>query len=232
MPPFAGQGMCSGIRDAANLAWKLDLVLGDRAPEALLDTYQEERQPHVQHMMKLSMAMGDVITETDPVKAAQRDAVVLAKGTDPDAVPMRMFFPIGAGLVRPGPDGTMTAPVGELMPQGRVADSRTVDRFDEVVGRGFILLSSVDPDGILSADDKEFLHGIGGRAVHIRPRGSAPGVADSLTVVDAEDVYLPFLAKAGAVALLVRPDFYVFGASPDGAGLSGLVQDLRGRLAG
>ena len=47
MPPFAGQGMCSGIRDAANLAWKLDLVLAGRAPATLLDTYPSERIPQV-----------------------------------------------------------------------------------------------------------------------------------------------------------------------------------------
>src|SRR5205085_12616954 len=47
MPPFAGQGMCSGLRDAANLAWKLDLVLGGRCSESVRDTYATERIPHV-----------------------------------------------------------------------------------------------------------------------------------------------------------------------------------------
>src|SRR5512141_1672962 len=43
-PPFAGQGLCSGLRDAANLAWKLAAVLGGQAADTLLDTYQTERE--------------------------------------------------------------------------------------------------------------------------------------------------------------------------------------------
>ena len=58
MPPFAGQGMCSGLRDAANLAWKLDLVLADVAGDALLDSYQSERLPSARAAIDFSMELG------------------------------------------------------------------------------------------------------------------------------------------------------------------------------
>src|SRR6185436_15202718 len=74
MPPFAGQGMCSGLRDVANLAWKLDLVLAARAPATLLDTYPSERIPHVRTVIDFSMALGKVICIADPAEAAGRDA--------------------------------------------------------------------------------------------------------------------------------------------------------------
>ncbi|HRA36040.1 MAG TPA: bifunctional 3-(3-hydroxy-phenyl)propionate/3-hydroxycinnamic acid hydroxylase, partial [Acidimicrobiales bacterium] len=70
MPPFAGQGLCAGVRDAANLAWKLDLVLTDRAPDALLDTYQDERLPSARAAIRFSMDLGKVICVADPDEAA------------------------------------------------------------------------------------------------------------------------------------------------------------------
>jgi 3-(3-hydroxy-phenyl)propionate hydroxylase len=82
MPPFAGQGMCSGLRDAANLAWKLTAALGG-ADEALLDTYQAEREPHVRAFIELAIGMGRVVCTLDPEAAAQRDAAMLAPGRSP-----------------------------------------------------------------------------------------------------------------------------------------------------
>jgi flavoprotein hydroxylase len=77
MPPFAGQGLCSGIRDAANLASKLDLVLRGGDP-GLLDTYEAERKPAVRQAIELSVQLGAMICLTDPVQAAERDHAMLA----------------------------------------------------------------------------------------------------------------------------------------------------------
>src|SRR6185436_13246372 len=65
MPPFAGQGMCSGMRDAANLAWKLDLVLRGRASESILDTYASERTVQVRATVEFSIELGRVICVPD-----------------------------------------------------------------------------------------------------------------------------------------------------------------------
>ena len=78
MPPFLGQGMCSGVRDAHNLVWKLALVAAGRAPDALLDTYQQERSPHVRSIIETAVALGGVLQTTDHEVAAARDAAMLA----------------------------------------------------------------------------------------------------------------------------------------------------------
>jgi 3-(3-hydroxy-phenyl)propionate hydroxylase len=72
-PPFFGQGMCHGLRDIANLAWKLELALADRAPATLLDSYQTERDPHVRAVISAAVAAGRYICMLDPAQAAARD---------------------------------------------------------------------------------------------------------------------------------------------------------------
>ena len=75
MPPFAGQGFGSGARDAANLAWKLEAVL-EGAPEALLDSYETERRPHVKAFSRLAVTLGGFVQTSDRRIAAVRDALL------------------------------------------------------------------------------------------------------------------------------------------------------------
>ena len=77
-PPFLGQGLCSGLRDAANLAWKLDLVLRGLAPAQLLDTIDSERQPQNEAIIRLAIELGKVLCQLDPQAAAERDAMLRA----------------------------------------------------------------------------------------------------------------------------------------------------------
>src|SRR5262249_48916279 len=102
MPPFAGQGMCAGLRDAANLAWKLDLVLGGRAPDALLDSYASERSPHVRALIELSVALGRVICVADPGEAAERDRRMLAEARERGGAVDAPLPPLGPGCFAEG----------------------------------------------------------------------------------------------------------------------------------
>lgn len=238
MPPFAGQGMCSGIRDAANLAWKLDLVLRAAASEALLDSYQAERAPQVRQAIDVSVEFGRIITELDTVAAAARDAHLISRQAQPDTASGSAgsySFPMAHGVLRHDDRGEVVAPAGLLMPQGRVrrgSGSGMFDdgMFDDVVGRGFVLITTVDPADALDEDDAAFLAEIGTHVVRVRHVETAPEDLGQRDVVDLDNVYLPFLGQAGQVAVLVRPDFYVFGGAHDRADLATLVAQLRTRL--
>lgn len=97
MPPFLGQGMCSGIRDAANLAWKLALVVTGRASRSLIETYTSERSRHTRHIIDTDLRLGDVIQTTDPAIARARDQQAIDAGGAVPLTPPR--FAIGSGVL-------------------------------------------------------------------------------------------------------------------------------------
>lgn len=232
MPPFAGQGMCSGFRDVANLSWKLDLALRGLADESVLDTYTAERRAHVQNAITTSVRLGKVICVTDPAAAADRDAIMLAARDREGAaaLPMSTVIPLDEGLFRQTGDGTPVRPAGTLFPQARVADAEGEGLLDEIVGLGFVLLAADDPAALLDDRRRAFLDGLGTRCAHVLPAGTEPGVPGPGAVVDIEDRYLPYLAENGATAVLVRPDFTVFGAADGPGELGALVDELAHRL--
>ncbi|MGP3688938.1 bifunctional 3-(3-hydroxy-phenyl)propionate/3-hydroxycinnamic acid hydroxylase MhpA [Streptomyces sp. IBSNAI002] len=232
MPPFAGQGMCSGIRDVVNLAWKLDLTLRGLADESLLDTYTEERRAQAKEAILSSVQLGRMICVTDPAAAAERDATVLANRRGRPAGRPEPAKPLAAGLLqRAAGAGPAGAPAGAVVPQGRVDGPGGSGLFDEVVGRGFVLLTTDDPHTVLDAERLAFLAGLGAHVVRLLPAGQAPdGAGGVVGVVDTDEVYGPYLARYGATSLLVRPDYHVFGAASGPDGTAALVDDLRDRL--
>ena len=218
MPPFAGQGLCSGLRDAANLAWKLDLVLAGRAPATLLDTYERERVPHVRAVIDFSMELGKVICIPDPAAAAARDAVMTAAVQSGQLVAPPPPLRIGPGVLR---DGDPHA--GALFIQGRVRRGGVLGRFDDVVGRGFTLLSAAgDPAAHLDREAAAFFASLGGVAAQVGPGGP---------IDDVDGVYARWFAEHGVEVVLQRPDFYLFGAAARVSDAGALVAALRARLA-
>ena len=124
-PPFAGQGLCSGLRDVDNLAWKLAAVIKRGADPALLDSYQTEREPQVRDVIQLAIAMGRVVCISDPQAAAMRDAGMLAQRAAGGAAPPPAPLRLGPGVMLEGAGG-------EYFPQPWAGDVR----MDDVLGEG------------------------------------------------------------------------------------------------
>lgn len=231
MPPFAGQGMCSGIRDVVNLAWKLDLTLRGLADDSVLDSYEEERRAHVRESILASVQLGRVICVTDPAAAAERDATVLAGRRGRGPAHPEPAKPLTGGLLHRRPGATAPEPpAGAVVPQGRVRAGGRTGLFDEVVGRGFVLLCAGDAHTALDEARLAFLAGLRTHVVPLLPSGTESGGPGEQGVVDVDDVYLPYLARLSATSLLVRPDCHVFGAADGPAGLRELVDALRDQL--
>ncbi|MBQ0959835.1 bifunctional 3-(3-hydroxy-phenyl)propionate/3-hydroxycinnamic acid hydroxylase [Ideonella sp. 4Y11] len=210
-PPFMAQGMVQGLRDAANLAWKLERVLRYSAPEALLDSYETERRPHVVATTRAAMALGRVICERDPVKAAERDARLLAEhgGTVPTTVRQSMLPDLSAGLIAAGSPGA-----GSLFPQPRVRSVPDGDTgwLDDVGGGGVRVLAG--DDALTPADVRAFeeaLSPLQGRLLRlIDPAVDSAPAEPGLLIAEEQSLLVDWLRGLGARFAIVRPDHQVY----------------------
>jgi alpha-beta hydrolase superfamily lysophospholipase len=216
-PPYMGQGACSGMRDGITLGWKLDLVLRGLASDELLDTYETERRPHATAITEISSALGRVANTHDPVAAAARDQA-FRDGTAPPPPP---FPTIGPGVVHHSPNGGSASAAGTLTPQGVVSKSGVKGLFDDVVGRGFSLVSTTDPRPVLSWAQLDFLTRLGATI-------ATPGAVGT-DIEDVDGTYEAFFRDNGVEAFIGRPDFHLFWAGAI-ADLPDAVDDLRARL--
>lgn len=202
MPPWIGQGMGSGVRDAHNLAWKLAAVLRDGASPALLDSYEAERKPHVRRVTDWAVMAGRVITERSPVLAAARG---LAFGAVDHVPPVRSFLQSGDWFPEYDYANGFTdrvsrrehPAVGRHLPQPAVAGTR----LDDVLGTGWAIVARTP-----------------------REPGAWDGIARVHVVADP--LLDAFLGDADAV--VVRPDKAVFAAARAGVALPEPPAELRG----
>lgn len=215
MPPFMGQGMCSGLRDAFNLTWKLDAVMKGQADDSLLDTYETEREPHAGRIIDISMHLGDIVCVADPAKAAARDLAY----KDGTAAPPPEFPFLEAGFLDHSDAGASLA--GRLSPQAKISFDGKVGGMDSVLGMGFTLLHrGARVTDLLSTENVDRLCNMGVRIV-----GFTDGL-EANAAVDIDGKLTDFFVKHGIDALLVRPDFYIFSASRSAEALEGSVAKL------
>ena len=198
MPPFAGEGMCAGLRDAVALGWRIDAILSGTLPQDVLQSYETERIAHAQHYIQFSQDLGDIICITDEAAAASRDTRMIAE------LASRHFEPITGDLVKLG-HGIWCADntgAGELSPQGVVQYGEKIDRFDQAVGQGWIVLAiEQSTDELLTQKQLDKLASLSGSVVSVGASGC--------DVITKDDTYATWMAEIGAGLAIIRPDFYV-----------------------
>jgi 2-polyprenyl-6-methoxyphenol hydroxylase-like FAD-dependent oxidoreductase len=212
MPPFLAQGMCSGIRDSHNLAWKLDLVITGRADDTLLDTYQTEREPHVRFITEKAIELGRVQTMRDPVRARERDEGLLARRSANQG-PDKLRYPgLTGGLVVTGG--------GEFFPQGVVGADGAKGLFDDMVGSGWCIVAEPGVLDALPASHWATWKAFGGRTTTIA------GPQTSGALEDVDGTYARWFAAHSCSVAVIRPDWYVYGTARGGHELADLLDRL------
>jgi 3-(3-hydroxy-phenyl)propionate hydroxylase len=214
-PPFLGQGLNAGFRDAVNLGWKLPLVHAGLCGDGLLDSYAAERDAHARDLVEWAVAIGKLMETLAAREAGLPDPHVADQSA-------------GYGQGRSAPplrDGVLIKEqVGDDLPAGvllRQPTVRTPDgsvcRLDELLGKGFAIIGREPADVELGVRARALFERLGGQRLSIEGLEATEGAQD------------PLFDRHAAV--LLRPDRYVFGVVDAGWDLDALVVELARKLA-
>jgi 3-(3-hydroxy-phenyl)propionate hydroxylase len=207
-PPFLGQGMCQGIRDVANLAWKLKAVLAGEAGDKLLDSYGVERKGHVTELTTRIKAIGQLVGQRDPQKARARDAHLLEEcGGKVVSQPRQSVQPaLAQGLLSPNAHGA----VGTIFPQPWIVRNGRRQRMDDLAGRGWRVVMQAGAKAPATR-------------VPVLPIGSPEWT-------EADGVVARWFEQQQCSAAIVRPDHYVWGVARDASDLDRQLKTLQGDM--
>jgi len=215
MPPFMGQGFNSGIRDAANLAWRLALLVDGKGQDSLLDDYAAERCTQVAQIVEQTVLIGQMFCMTDPEECAQRDAGLTGLA-NLDIQEASQNWLLRGGTLQDDGIG------GNLGLQAAVGTNTRTALLDEIIAPPcFVLLGrDSDPADRLSPPMRAAWQRLGGRSAHFGPGGLA----------DTDGKYAQWFERLNASVVVIRPDFHVFGGVPDPSTTDGLVCNLVERV--
>ncbi len=208
MPPFLGQGMCAGMRDAFNLAWKLEMVLRGHASSDLLDTYQSERHEHVRQIIALAVRIGRVIQSSSRIKSFLANAAMVLAERLRIETPIRSTksIPLGPGFYSaahsPGKKKQCPFPQPSVVSSGG-----ETCRLDDCLGDSFTLISRQDEH----SSQVDFATNALVTELRFVPAGSGDANASDNCVEDSEGVIAQWLQDHRCDAVLLRPDRQPFG---------------------
>lgn len=215
-PPFTGQGMCQGVRDVANLSWKLRLALDGQAGDALLDTYAEERAPHVRRLTGRIKEIGRLICERDAQAAIARDKRLIdeAGGAIRTLPRQQLIPPLEEGFLSPAAHPAN----GSIFPQPRVRHGGGEALLDDLAGSWFRLVVREN----FPANETKLAEVMGMKLVRI---GTGEGCLEELDGILAQ-----WFEKNACGAALVRPDHYVYGVAASPGELDRQLEAMRSAL--
>jgi len=225
MPPFMAQGLCSGVRDAVNLCWKLSGVLSEKFDEMILASYEEERKPHIRQLVATAKHLGEIIGELDLDKARERDETLGDELDSGRAVTLRqrLIPDLEKGILARTSDGRPASLAGTLFPQPEI---RTVRQekvlLDDIVGDNFLLVFKEEAGAYLADGGIEYV------ILNLLPSGATPSRDGEF--VDLTGTLCGWFDRNEAAVAVVRPDKYVFGVAPSLSDLPALLRQLQERI--
>lgn len=199
MPPFLGQGLCSGIRDAVNLWWKLARVLRGSSPDSLLNSYETERKPHIRELTEITKDLGRIVGETEEQAALARDQLLRAEMERGETVTVRqnLIPPLTDGFLDPEDTSGLA---GTLCPQPRVRQRGTEVLLDELVPGSFFMLrrsEEATPNGFVAT---------------ILPADGSP---EDIPFAELNGLLDELFSDRKVAAVIVRPDGCVWSGQAD-----------------
>lgn len=223
-PPWAGQGLNSGLRDVVNIAWKIAAAAKGRVPASILETYDQERRGHATDLIGLADNMGAVLGMTNPILAGIRDWIFQASDSVDNLREHLVEFKfkpkahITKGVVHYETEEIYEdSLVGKLFIQPNVEDSDGKrEKFDDVLGPWFSIIGyRNNPLECVSDENRVYWKGLETRYIQVNRSKSGLSYSKRLKadgVVSVEDVdhtLADWFTLAREKIVIVRPDRFI-----------------------